>query len=457
MPRRSSHPDRRRSPSDAVDESAPLGGRDVRVELAGHVVRLAELRSRPERYEHWFRQARRHPGHARCLCGRGGQRLVIRQVAGRFHLARWPETANGHVPGCPFFPTDSRYSAAGSHARDAITISPEGTRIAVAVSFSSTVVHPQDADRPGDPDAEDAAAPALLGQHGLSGSTLSQLGLLHYLWERAGLTTWRPGPRRRWADCHAALALALGELRLGELAAPRLLHVVAPYRPGEHDPARAARLAGFLRPLEHPDRVRIRGGPRRGATRHLLHRRLLLGELKDLTATDRGHQLRLRHFPRPVFLSDAEHEHLTRTYPAAFAERRGPSARRVVLALVEGTPHGHLRLADAALILTSSDYLPADSAHEVALADALVTAGRGFTKPLVDGGEAVFPDVVLIDTDPPTVVDIWGVPGRADREHRKQQKRARDAAEDTPVIDWVVTGPMTTFTPVAPPVCRGGP
>ena len=93
-----------------------------------------------------------------------------------------------------------------------------------------------------------------------------------------------------------------------------------------------------------------------------------------------------------------------------------------MLALIEGSPHGYLRLVDAAVMLTSRDYLPADSSHEVVMSDALVAAHRAFTKPLRYGGETVLPDFVLTDTDPPTVVEVWGIAGRSDYEARKRTK-----------------------------------
>lgn len=446
-------PARRRPTVHHLEGPVPTYGRDVRVELAGHTVRLAELRARPERYARWFAEARRRPGHARCRCSDTGERLVIREIAGRFHVARWPSTADNHQPSCPFFAaTESAHSGAAAH-RDAITVTEHGTRIAVDYAFTAAL--PDDARDTDDGAAGETAGPPeevadLVAGARPSTATVTGLGLLHWVYEAAALNAWHPGLcRRGWADVYPDLVMAVAGLQLGEHPAPSLCHVIAPYHPQRPDPAREARLATFLRPLEHPEHTVIRGGPRRGRTRLIRHRRLLLGELKDLTPTEHGHQLLLRHFPRPVFLTGEQRQHLTRRFPAAFSDRRGPSARRIVLGLIEGSPHGYLRLVDAAVMLVSADFLPADSSHEVVMADRLVAAHRAFTKPLRYGGQAVFPDFVLPD-HPTAVVEVWGLTGREDYEARKRAKREHYVAENITVLDWTVSDPLPPIPPSTP-------
>ena len=386
MPRRPRH-DRRRPTTATIEAPTPTGARDVRVELAGHSVRLAELRARPQRYARWFAQARRDPGHARCRCSRrrrapghprARQHLPLsalasdkRQPPSRMplllHRLR-PERRRRRSP-----PRRDHGLRARHPHRGRLRLQHRPHRNATLTRTTAAW----------------ARWPSCSAGPARATATVTGLGLLHWLCESARLNTWppddgagadaariagdsdgahrrRPQPRREWAEVHTALVAVLAGLRLGDQPAPALCHVVAPYRPG--GPTRPARPGSpeFLRPLEHPEYIRIRGGPRRGQTRQVRHRRLLLGELKDLTATEHGHKLTLRHFPRPVFLTGEQHRHLTRRFPAAFSPRRGPTARRVLLVLVEGSPHGYLRLVDAAAQLGLGDYMPADSSHEVA-------------------------------------------------------------------------------------------
>lgn len=181
-------PARRRPTVHHLEGPVPTYGRDVRVELAGHTVRLAELRARPERYARWFAEARRRPGHARCRCSDTGERLVIREIAGRFHVARWPSTADNHQPSCPFFAaTESAHSGAAAH-RDAITVTEHGTRIAVDYAFTAAL--PDDARDTDDGAAGETAGPPeevadLVAGARPSTATVTNLGLLHWLYEAA--------------------------------------------------------------------------------------------------------------------------------------------------------------------------------------------------------------------------------------------------------------------------------
>ena len=77
----------------------------------------------------------------------------------------------------------------------------------------------------------------------------------------------------------------------------------------------------------------------------------------------------------------------------------------------------------------------------VTVLDRLVAAGRGFTKPLRYDGDAVFPDFVLTDPRPATIVEVYGITGRADYERRKQAKLEHYTREAIPAIAWDVTDP----------------
>ena len=146
-----------------------------------------------------------------------------------------------------------------------------------------------------------------------------------------------------------------------------------------------------------------------------------------------------------MFLTGEQRSDLTRRHPTAFAAPADATDRRiVVLALIEGTPHGYLRLVDPTAMLVSPDYIPADSSHELTMSRALIDAHRAFTKPLrYDRRDAVFPDFVLTDTGPPTVIEVWGITGRADYENRKHTKQAHYAGtERFTLVEWTPPAPL---------------
>ena len=114
----------------------------------------------------------------------------------------------------------------------------------------------------------------------------------------------------------------------------------------------------------------------------------------------------------------------------------------MALLAVQATRAGHLAAVDAALMLATATYVPVDSAYELQMADHLVRAGRSFVKPLRYEGGAVLPDFVLLDTDPHTCVEVYGIHGDADYDRRKQEKRAYYHANGIPLIEWDVGGPL---------------
>jgi hypothetical protein len=83
-----------------------------------------------------------------------------------------------------------------------------------------------------------------------------------------------------------------------------------------------------------------------------------------------------------------------------------------------------------------------ESSYELAMVGALLAAGRRGVKPLRYDARAdvVFPDFVLTDVD--TVVEVWGITGRADYEHRKAEKIRHYQESGRTLLEWTVTGPM---------------
>jgi hypothetical protein len=136
---------------------------------------------------------------------------------------------------------------------------------------------------------------------------------------------------------------------------------------------------------------------------------------------------------------------------AAAAQRVG--GRCIGLFCLERSRGGYAVAVDAALMLTNSCYIPADSSCEITMSDALQAAGRAFVKPLTYDAvsDAVFPDFVLTD-EPRSYVEVWGLPGRRDYERRKEAKRAFYQRSAARLLEWTVTEPIPnlTLTPAVP-------
>jgi hypothetical protein len=150
---------------------------------------------------------------------------------------------------------------------------------------------------------------------------------------------------------------------------------------------------------------------------------------------------------------------LARSYRPAFSEaaaQLGGRTRRIGLFLVDRSKAGYLRVEDAAVMLTNALYIPADSTHEILMADALAEAGRSFTKPVrYDVADDVFPDFVLTGTPGrPVYVEVYGMTGTSAYAERKRIKQAWYRANDVPVIEWSVTDPLPQLRPQLGPTGR---
>lgn len=183
------------------------------------------------------------------------------------------------------------------------------------------------------------------------------------------------------------------------------------------------------------------------AGRAQVRRGFVLGEIKDIGKAKFGfrYQLAQQSRLRPIFVSAVVHERMRRSFRSAFSDAaRRVGGRRVVLFYVERSARGYVVGLDAAVMLTNSVYVPGDSSYEVRMADALIGAGRSFTKPLAFDAktDVVFPDFVLTDDTPNSFVEVWGLPGRAEYEARKREKKAYYQGIGARLVEWTVTEPM---------------
>ncbi|MGP4104010.1 DUF1173 family protein [Nonomuraea sp. KM90] len=392
------------------------------VELAGHRVELAALRRAPERFSRLFGAAKSQVGHAWCLCGEPPLRLVVRARDGRYHLAGWPGEGHRHAAGCDFHKL-VHLSGRGIYAAGAIEQTDEGdTHVRLEIPLQ---VSPGRAPggRTRTPGTEENAALSSRPSVGL-------LGMLHLLWQDAGLSEWllTVGRRRTWHDCHHALHRPAATCFVNSVSLAAVLYVVPPYRP--------ATVAATARAFE---RFRAALGTHDG----IIQRGLILGEIKEVAPTSYGYRIALRHQRDPIFLDAPLWERVRRSYRSPFAKSLPHGARRIVLAVIERAPRGYLRAIDLAAMMTNSHYVPADSSHEVRMADHLIRAGRAFIKPLrYEAGDAVFPDFILMDVEPWVCVEVFGVQGMQAYEQRKRAKRAYYADTGTPVLEWDVTDPL---------------
>ncbi|CAM3174244.1 DUF1173 family protein [Stackebrandtia soli] len=388
-----------------------------RIELAGSVVELGALRGDPGRYVALCRRARAEVGHGYCQCVDPWPRLVLRARNERFHVARWPGDADRHHPDCVFSRPVSALSGRGQYSADALADTERGVLVRLSLALTAVSVSASPAR---------AAVPRTAGSR--ARGTMTLLGLLHYLWESAGLNTWRPGRPRTWSACAGRLVDEIGDVVVDGDPLAKHTFVVPPFDRTRHD----VHLGQYR---EFATRL---GGPR-----HRLG--LIIGELDGLVPRRYSTQWRIRQLRDLVVYATGElSDRIGRSYPVAVPRLDAPPGERVRAVGVYAVTRNpkargdHLTLHDAALMACTGDYVPIDSRHELTMAAALTAAGRRFLKPLrFDASrDLVLPDFVLTDEDPPRVVEVYGMTGNAAYDARTRAKRAHYAATGQALFEW---------------------
>lgn len=393
------------------------------VSLSGQTVRLDQLRAQPLRYERLLAHARAGKS-AHCLCRSSKLPLVVRfSQGGRHHLACWPMQGPEHDHRCAFFQLERSLSARRAYAKAAINESESVVALHLSVPLKS---RPEGTPRVARPGAQ---------RPGSKQQTVSLLGALHFLWESTRLTHWAPGSARRdWGSVASVMGEQLQVCTFSGQPGAEVVYVVPPY--DRSAPVDSVGLFDdFLQGLQARDAV--------------LRRALVLGEIRETCPASHGVSYRLAHQSsrRQIFASADFDARLRRSFRPAFgAAAAGCGGRQVALFCIERSRAGYAVAVDAAVMLTSGTYVPADSSYEVLMADALQRAGRPFVKPLVyDARNAVvLPDFVLVD-QPRTYVEVWGLPGRQDYELRKQRKLEHYQKYARQLIEWTVTEPMPSL------------
>ncbi|MFD5079521.1 DUF1173 family protein [Streptomyces sp. NPDC058371] len=395
-----------------------------RIQLADRTVSLTWLREYAIAAAPLFTRAKAEVGHALCLCRRPALRLVIRCTrTGRYHVAGWPGEGEKHDTGCPFHKLAPGLSGRDGYSTQAIRETDDGVSIRLGTALARPLSIPQRCDP-----AEDET------RERRSRRTVGLLGLLHWLWEGAQLNAWLPRFRQRtWRMCHSQLCLQLAGCTVNGQDLGDVLYLVPPFSQATAATNSAALEAFQARLGRHGDTER---------------RALVLGQIKEIATTPYGFAYRLAHQRTPLYARAALHERAAHSYPRAFSQTAAAhGAVRVALFVVERSPKGYLTVVDLAAMLTTEHYIPADSSHEVVMADALTSCRRAFVKPIrYDSTDAVLPDFVLTDTDPHQYVEVYGIHGRGTYDRRKRTKQEFYQRQGRLLIEWDTAHPLPTLT-----------
>lgn len=344
----------------------------------------------------------------RCGCkGRGPKRLAVKYYEGSdsFSLARFSLTGGQHASDCQYYSASPEQSGEGGETTGVIDRRPDGSiKIRLEIAMRERGEVPVSA---GPGSAPTDRAPSA------KQSSMKLLGLLHYLWDEAGLNQWKPafaGKRRvslsYWWINNAADNVWAGQVKLVD----QLL------------------LPAFGAETREAERNRVRAA----AALQAKHRMLLIAPLAGFTperADAMARQLKIGgfHGMPMAFMPNGLWDSTVRRFPSAVAAWRDGQGT-VAIAQVElrrGGKSVYASVIDMALMSITAEFVPVESSYERVVADLLVAQGRSFIKPLRYDADAclVLPDFVLTDTSPEMPMEVFG---RSNEEYlrRKEEKTA---------------------------------
>lgn len=364
--------------------------------------------------------AKHETKHALCLCTSPALKLQIRPSptakGERYFLAVWPGSRSAHNSACPFRHGADKSPALGTQSWRAVT--QRAGRFHMKAGFPLHL-------------AAGAQCPAghvdprnqqSLSSHSATQATMGLLGALQYLWEYSALHQYNPQAAPSWEEVHSRLQAAAACGSCSGRALQSLLHIIPPYRQARKASIEADWNDMLERHRGSTDRVPLF---------------LVLGELR---AKQEGsvHLIQLRHSNKLFCFSPALAAALAARYPSErsrFHRLQDDSCRVIGLFLVEARRHEMVWVHDAALMMTSHDYIPVDSSWEATLANHLAQAARWFEKPMRAAAGGLQADFILTDVVPSTVMEVFGMQ-TPEYLRRKDEKLARYREDGQIVWSW---------------------
>lgn len=357
--------------------------------------------------------AKKRP-HCRCVAG-DGPPMYVTKVGERFFLKRMPGTGFQHAPQCDSFDPAADLTGLGDVLGSAIQDDPEAGTTNLRLDFSLRKVTGRNAPVPGSAESDTVRT---------DGHKLTLRGLLHYLWDEAGLTRWVPAMKdaRTWRVVRRELVNAAANKDAKGLHLRDRLFIPEPFS-AEHKDEIAARRAARLTPSVS------------NAGRDLF---ILVGELKELAPSRAAFKATIKHMPDfPIMIAADMNRRLQKRFASELAMWDAiQEAHLVVAATFSVALSGVATMEEAAVMLVNNQWLPFENLTEKALLDQLIAEGRRFKKGLRYNLAAQRPvaSMVLADAGPEAVA-MFIVPPNADDEYRAALADLQQSSH-TPAWVW---------------------
>jgi hypothetical protein len=298
----------------------------------------------------------------RCQCLRldAAPQLYIAMARGQYMIKRMPYTGPLHAPHCEHYEPPPELSGLGQVNGSAIREELETETTTLALDFPLTKGRSRPLGMASEVEHESVRS---------DGTKLTMRGLLHYLYDDAGLTRWTPAMdgKRSWFIVRRELLAAAFSKKTKGRHLPDLLYIPESFSVERQDEIKTRQLDS-LSALS-------------GATSA---RMLLIGEVKLLDEARFGKALIIKHMPDlKLMVTDDMARHLTTRFMQQLQLwGQLETTHLVALGTMSRSAQGVYSLESACLMNVNSQWIPFENAFEWELLEKLHGQSRRFVKGL---------------------------------------------------------------------------
>ncbi|PRF30694.1 DUF1173 domain-containing protein [Burkholderia multivorans] len=324
-----------------------------------------------------------------CLCSTPPIPMYIARFEGRYQVKRMPGTGAKHKLGCDSYETPPGLSGYGDVEGAAIVEDPDSGEVTLKFGFALAKGAAREMPEPSGDEPDSIKT---------DGKKLTLRGLLHYLWEQAGLNRWSPAMagKRNWSVVRKYLLLAAAGKNAKKMSLEDMLYVPEMFVGDQKD-----RIA--QRRTEHLARISVSesGKP---------HFVLVIGELKEIATARFGFKLVIKHLPDYGLMVD---EKTKKRIEKVFASEleiwsATEGTHLMVIATASLSAAGIATVQEVSMMLTNESWIPFESLADIALLKALAT--RRYQKCLRYNQAAKHPIATALLTDAERGTALYVVP-----------------------------------------------
>ncbi len=330
-----------------------------------------------------------------CDCSDVRPRMYIARLGAQYILKRWPASGHEHAVDCDRYEPPPEASGLGRLLGSAIREDPLTGDVDLRLGFPLKR-QPRDGAAPAEAHPEDT----IDNEGGKPSPSRAGLrAILHYLWDQAELTHWKPGMKgkRNWWIVRSRLLDAARRMTAKSVRLHRRLFIPEPFRVEAKDEIRLRRRA-LLQTVASAK-----------AARDLM---MFLVEVKDIGPSTYGYKLVARNVPDdPFYLSEDLYRLLRRRFETELEMMARTEGKGHLLAFgtLSVKPSGVATIEDVTLMATTAEWIPVSDETEAVVVDYAVATGRAFMKPLrynLGPGRALAAALFTDGPDKPTALYI---------------------------------------------------